>query len=255
MRSGHHAIISWIMKQQEGPSLFVNNVFEKSKVEFEKFSVYNEEEEDVIWNGGLSNLRSAYIFNMEDAPIERSDDLIGRNKKMIFNGNSKNIFSVVILRDPFNLFASRIKKYRKLLDSEHDSGKTIASYIGNVGWADNDSANMWINYADAYLGDRQLDNKTIYILYNKWVLDLEYRKKVSEVVGDRFNDSGINITSKFGDGSSFDDFSYKKSAQEMDVFNRWMEFRNDKEYLNLFRYNKRMAKLSKEIFDICPLDL
>ena len=53
MRSGHHAIIDWMMKQQGGTSLFVNNIFEKSKDEFKKFSIYNEDEEDVVWNGGI----------------------------------------------------------------------------------------------------------------------------------------------------------------------------------------------------------
>ena len=70
---------------------------------------------------------------MEDSPINRSDDLIGRNKKLVFNGNSKNIFSIVILRDPFNLFASRLKKYKALLSSGHDPSKMVASYVGNVG--------------------------------------------------------------------------------------------------------------------------
>tara|TARA_Y100000034_G_scaffold135756_1_gene208968 strand:+ start:837 stop:1637 length:801 start_codon:yes stop_codon:yes gene_type:complete len=245
MRSGHHAIISWIFENYPGSVYFRNDVLEskilqKDKIAFEK-------------RGDTSLVRDCFIFNIEDAPLSDIDRIIRKNQKLVRSGQSKKIENIVVIRDPFNLFASRIQKIRNV---NRKIGKR-ANYIGNVGWADKKAVSMWKEYAELCLGiKKHLSGSHICVNYNLWVSRHDYRNKIANKIGFKCPNDPHTEISNYGSGSSFHDVElYAQNDGNMPVLNRWKNFLNDQDYLNLFRKDKELIKLYGYIFGDVPKDL
>jgi hypothetical protein len=124
---------------------------------------------------------------------------------------SKDVYNILILRSPHNHLASILKnpKFNYLFDGNH--------YYGEF-------TDLWIQYAEEALGltdelDRWKDRKIV-LLFDKFVESQDYRRSVSNQLGLKFNDSGINRIGR-RIGSSFNGRAYKDNAQEMKVNDRW----------------------------------
>lgn len=148
---------------------------------------------------------------------------------------SNNKLYVLLLRDPFNLYASMINNQRVV------KNLNFRVPIYNI-------KKFWAMYAKEFLGETQyLPQNTIKINFNRWFSDIGYRRGLSKKIGRVFSDGGLNLVSGYGGGSSFDLMKYNNSAQKMDVLNRWKLYKNDKNFLELYN-NKSIRKLSRAIF-------
>lgn len=138
----------------------------------------------------------------------------------------------MILRDSFNLLATRLKK---------NPNESVRSLSENA-------VDMWISYAREYLGETNyLKHNKISINYNQWVIDPDYRKLISTKLGLAFSDRGINDVNSFGGGSSFDKQQFQGKATKMDVLNRWKYFSNNEHYLSLLQ-NDTLIEYFRNIF-------
>ncbi len=262
-RSGNHAIINWIIKQNNNPFVFLNNIkvdrdinpyksFSKAQISginplvyhqnlikyrrFIKFLLnpkceyfYGRERAEL----NRKNLRnyegkSLLIYSYEHYPLSKIVSEQFEKNRENFLGKSEFKFDVLILRDPYNTFSSLIKKGEKL----HSLDSVV---------------NIWIENAKEYLGlSNYLKNK-VTINYNNWFKNKDYRQKICEQLGLVFTDAGIEVVPNFGNGSSFDKINYNHKASSMGVLNRYKAFM-DHPIMIKIRANSELNELSEEIF-------
>ena len=153
---------------------------------------------------------------------------------------SSNRRTIVLLRDPYNQFASCIYQWGSpsTMMPEHHIINTIHLF-----------AEAWKALAREFLGLTSfLPKNSVFISFNRWFSDTDYRRKLSADVGIPFNDNGINSVSVMG--SSFDHKSYDGRAQDMDVFGRWRAFADQQFYRDIF--DEEMRCFSESLFGTPP---
>ena len=224
-RSGNHALLNWIKRQVKGEFVHINNakidgshdpyvsfsefvvsgmnplVFEKSQRKFKRFAKY------LLYRGNVE-----YIYGRHDLDKLNIEELRCYPKSLLIHsyehyslkrvlgdwfdteleeylGKSQSRFNVVLLRDPYNLFASLIKKGERFSRPQ--------SII-----------NKWNEHAREYLGYTNYLSHRVGVSYNSWFKDVEYREEIAQHLGLDFTDAGLNSVPLFGRGSSFDGQKY-----------------------------------------------
>lgn len=239
-RAGNHGIMTWMASLYEDPVWLLNNSLPFT----DPFETFNH---DGVWDPGvpcfivpekgdsqakLTN-KSCLFISYEDIGLERitGREIIPNRIETI--GDSHETFSVLILRDPFNLMASRIRK----------KTPTVSEFK-----LYSDALNGWKDYALEFVGKGSFLSDCIKISYNDWFIDMDYRKEIALQLGRPFSDKGLNVVTTAGRGSSFDDLAYNGKAQEMDVLQRWSSLKDDGEFCDLFRGRNDILQLSEQIF-------
>lgn len=245
-RSGNHAIINWIIKQVTGPVFFLNNThllrplwLDRDFVEKRRAVFFRNDGESLtpIWqdNGrfpdNLENPLELFVHSYENqrfaAPFLRVSDY---NKARIINP-PKERYDVLILRDPFNLFASQLQ-----------SGMVFSGHRRYT------RADLWLYYAEEYLSETgQLGPDKVCVNYNRWCVDQGYRRAVAVRLGIPFTDKGFDEVSSAGRGSSFDGRRFDGNASKMKTGARWREYAGDPRFIDQFR-DPRLMALSEAIF-------
>jgi hypothetical protein len=121
MRSGNHAIIEWIQNQFSGEvTCFLNNV---KHGEYDPFSYYEqmvltgvENREDAETLRMMKKRLLVYSYEdrreLETANINFYESVFQlgfEKKRLTYLGPSKHRFDLLVIRDPFNFLASRLK--------------------------------------------------------------------------------------------------------------------------------------------------
>jgi len=266
-RSGNHAIINWIFSQIQGKSVFLNNCylegnkklklydgvgriecrginywdFKKKLIFWERLPDFEVDDPDIIIYSKNDkrfkseklklSVKNGLIISFENRDIDTLSYYLNKDHDQLV-GKSQDIFSLIILRDPFNLFASNYKKWGK-------------QSIENI-------TDLWKNFAKKYIEyQNSNDPNFIGVNYNKWFKDKNYRQEIVELLKLNFTDENINQVREFGDGSSFDGYSPEIKASDLDVLNRWQSFENDPLYRALF-LDGEIFDLSEQIFGYIP---
>ena len=135
---------------------------------------------------------------------------------------------LLILRDPYNLFASRRK--------------------GGFGVVPEETAmRIWKQHAREFQGTRRyLRLPRVLISYNRWATDSAYRREVARQLGVATGDRGVQHVPPAGNGSSFDGRRYDGRAGRMRVLSRWRHFEDDRRFAGLFDTDTR--RLARQIF-------
>jgi hypothetical protein len=243
-RSGNHAIIDWILGQADGRTCFLNCA-EPKHDPFSSARPISEHEECFRANypefdleaeaRGELTAKDLLLYSYEDvflgglarADVEaRHDAQVGRSGRRI---------DVLILRDPFNLFASRRAAAFAPLAPET--------------WV-----RIWCQHAREFVGDRRhLRNERVMLSYNRWVADRDYRRDIAGALGLRFDDAPARAVARTGGGSSFDGVRYHGRAHRMPVLERWRAFLDDPDYLALL--TPEVLALSERVFGPPPAPL
>jgi len=196
-RSGNSPIRNWITEQFEGSRQFINATPDIMS-HLDQF-----EEKD-------------FVISFEEMPPQLLEQ-VECDKK------------VLILRDPFNLAATRVKHYDLM-----SSGKK---------WVSPNAIALWKMYAEEFIKPK---SDFICINYNRFLTDIEYRKEISKELGGKFSDESLDFVDDNGQGSSFDGMDFDGNAREMPVFERWKAYADVEAFRELF--TPEIIKLSKEIF-------
>ncbi|MDY7004751.1 MAG: hypothetical protein SWX82_12545 [Cyanobacteriota bacterium] len=121
-RTGNHAVINWVKNQHNGEVGFINNVLANQnpyRYKYENLRDKFPEHKWAIENNrkqaqGNFIKRDCLIYSYEDFPLEQiASDKFERHHDL-YLGKSATRYDLLIIRDPFNLFASRLKKYSKV---------------------------------------------------------------------------------------------------------------------------------------------
>lgn len=252
-RTGNHAIINWIVKQATGTVVHINDIFIDENPFIMTVEALESNDPDFIWRAkrmkgiplykeenGLDILKKEatqqflhkdiLIYSLEDYSLNLISKEKIQKKHLLYFGNSQTKFDVIILRDPFNLLASRLKN--------KDIGLKTRSWHRTF-------ASVWVEYAKEYLGETNyLPYEKLVINYNQWASNKTYRKQLAEKLGIPFTDAGFDQVTNYGGGSSFDG-SGSKSA--LDVFGRWKHFKDDPVFKKVAS-NKELLHYAKLIY-------
>jgi hypothetical protein len=207
-RSGNHAIIGWLTSHDR--SIFFNNIIPiapilKGEKEFpptEDFSTWLERKfRNRVHQFIVLRRKPSIIVNLENHDIEIDP----------FSNIPLPVTNILILRDPFNMFSSRIRK-ASLVDNP--------AYPDRNGPAMQRVVNLWKIHAKEFLGETNfLDNK-VCIYFDKWYSDSKYRQEICCKLNLKFTDAGFTMVSKTGGGSSFEGTKFDGNSSRMDVLNR-----------------------------------
>ncbi|WP_293124224.1 hypothetical protein [Okeania sp. SIO1I7] len=179
------------------------------------------------------------IYSYEYFSLEQiASDKFERNHDL-YLGKSATRYDLLIIRDPFNLFASRLKISSK------------AAHFLSVNSPNKTMIDLWIDYAKEYLGETNyLKHNKVCVNYNQWFTDVEYRRNIADKLQMEFSDVGINKVAGQGGGSSFEGKEFDGKATSMDVLNRWKKVADNPQYKQFF--NQEILKYSERIFGHIP---
>lgn len=258
-RSGNHAIINWIGKQAKENSIFINHV---KPIE----NPYRNQYENSLVRGEMANegadwkyrpldwwakerqgdfsYKDCLIYSYEDQELERVAHRVFESKREIYLGKSARRFDVIVMRDPFNLFASRLQTKPREDGRNFDMLEVYSRRYS--------LPQLWITYAKECLGETSfLSGEKVFINYNRWFLDKSYRESIAAELNLDFSDEGLNDISKSGRGSSFDGDRYIGEAYKMDVLNRWKSYVDNPKYLSLIK-TEGVLHYARKLFGDLP---
>ena len=252
-RSGHHAILNWIRYHLRGKHYFLNdcklgeNPFNSAV--WQSCLVQGYFGEHRLFRAGTEQSRiftykGTLIYNFEEVDLRRVSDLMDGKQEKEWIGPSRLRKDIIILRDPFNMLASKLKWAYGVVD--RPSKPTLEDV--------RKSRDLWKIYAQEFLGRTNCLRDRINISYNHWFSDREYRDRLALDLGFKNRDLGIMEVARWGPSlsqDSFDGIKYDGRAQEMRVLDRWQAFKNDSFYLEMVE-DKELHKLSNDIFGDLP---
>lgn len=236
-RSGNHAIINWILAQAPGRTCFLNcaepghNPFATARprtpelpgwrAPYDGFDVAAE-------RAGRLSRKDLLIHSYEDTFLGpfRKEGNEERHERWV--GGSARRIDLLILRDPRNLFASRL--------------------ASGYGWLEDELVTrIWAQHAREFLGlRRNLRQERLMVSYNEWVASRSYRQQIADVLCLEFDDRAAHKVPAAAGGSSFDGTAYDGRAEQMPVLDRWHTFIGDERFHRLL--TPPIRELSDRIF-------
>lgn len=227
MRSGLHCVMAWIASQWNDGEIshyVLNDLI---------YLAGNVQTEASILDPAPFAEHQLCLANIEDLPF---DEASARIETLIAATELRPGKIVLLIRDPFNLFASRIMCRDKSINFKagHHTRQAVA---------------FWLEHAITACAAEALDVDVLN--YNTWVQSPAYRKQwTEEVLQVPFTDSGINYIPSNGGGSSFDGLNFQHKANKMDLFNRWKTI---PEIWYQENFPRDVFEKSRELFDFCPI--
>lgn len=249
-RSGNHAILQWILTQTRGRWAFLNcaepktNPFETARPLARgdrALASYSSFDLDREAGGALSH-KDWLVYSYEDTFLGKVASPVFEDRRTDWLGTSERRFDLLIVRDPFNLFASRRRAgfYR---GSDRAPPGMVSEATG---------IRIWKQHAREALGQRDnlRGDRRIVIRYNDWADDREYRRRTAERLGLEFDDSTADSVPRTAGGSSFDGTGADGAAHRMAVTERWRHYRDDAGFRALF--DREALELSEALFGVIP---
>lgn len=244
-RSGTHAVQNWLISLFDGPVCYLNDVTGKGNI------LPNQPCDDlpaVRVPGKAARLdepKCLLLYAMEDRRLQFLRDF--RFAYPAESERPKRMIDVLLLRDPYNTIASRLKIGRDRPGNGFFRNMFMRKPDGTAFFPQ-----LWKNYAREYLGEFDcLRNEKLCVNFNRWKAERAYRDEVCRRLGggDRSNEAAAREVPGWGFGSSFDATKYHGKADEMDLDNRWRVFADDPEFRELTD-DAEMRELSERIFGI-----
>jgi hypothetical protein len=214
-RAGNHAIIMWLAHHfNKGEVLFLNDI--DSGINVKKIFAK------------MRYLHDYDVFGVPEVIIYSHEEVWLKDIKN--NGDT----TIVVVRDPYNLTASRIKMmdtvgfpHRWFIRDSNQYKRVLRQHMSEA------------------LKRTHLLSKKIIVNFNKWWVDKEYRGIVSQMIGYNFCDDGYGKMLPHGGGSSFD--KVVDDTRKLKVLNRWKEYMDNSLMEKVF-FDEGIAELSCALF-------
>lgn len=218
-RSGHHAVINWIMANTSKKVTHYNNCIKG-------------------WDGGEINPLNGKVETKNGKgghiTLRNIEDMDTHNMTKIPNIGDYRI--ITINRDPLNWICSSIK------NGGHTNVNLDKNWTNEVGHQMRDRISAYKSLMS--ISDLE---EVIDINYNLWFSNEEYRKELAERLSlDSYN-KGLNQLSNWGGGSSFSKKNIK-DGRKLDVLNRWKSMSDNPRFKSLV--DDELIKITKNDFKI-----
>ncbi len=187
------------------------------------------------------------VLNFENLNPEKSYKSIIKKCDKYSNVTRERI-AVIVIRNPFNLLASRIMHGKPITKEERISNKiNLEKFI-----------NLWKAYANIVIYNKEIRgfDKTVLVNYDEWFKS----KKVKGDLSKKLKLDNVVLTSNkitfFGGGSSFDGYLFNNKAEESKPLERWkrmlsdknIELKKKKEFIQFLKKHKEIKGISEKIF-------
>jgi hypothetical protein len=245
-RSGNHAVINWVISQLEGEYVFLNCTEPKHNpfltcrplaLEGDSYLTNKPDFDLEKEQKGSLTIKDYLIYNHEDSFLGSLNSAAQQKARTQWVGQSKLQKDVLILRDPFNLFASRIKAGLIRGHYTHHGARPISTLT---------LKRIYKQHAHEFLGNRKNLKNKILVNFNLWTSNMSYREDLARQLDIPFRDSGFTEVPAVAGGSSFDGITFAGKANEMRLQDRWRAFEDDEEYWKLF--DEEIVDLTEQIF-------
>jgi len=234
-RSGNHAIIGWLLNHVGTPFIHFNDIqdpwnpltpggvrvagvpaWQYKRGLLRKARQFFRSRREATFAGSdpsvdyerlatLSGL-ACRVFSYEDKLVTGSSEALGA----AMPGETRK--SVLLLRDPFNLFASLLKAgyFSRPLD---------------------ELPGIYARHAEAFL--LQHETGIIGVNYNEWFQNADYRVSTAHRLGFDTNGAPYDEVPPNGGGSSFSGRARRGQASKMNVLSRWRHFAEHAQFARL----------------------
>jgi len=215
-RSGIHAVVNWIKAAIDTtgePHILLNNVH---------LPVLNSKESNVIFSKNFASSDSTnehVLVVFEDKRLRRITE-----SPLLRHIGADQRRRLVVLRDPYNLVASRLQRTRRRHTRDTNPRRV---------------AELWPDHA-------RHDETWTRCIYNRWFADEAHRQQLATTLELPTCPPLPTHIARAGRGSSFDGVRYDGRAGEMPVFDRWREFTDDPEFQRHVNH-PLLATLSEEV--------
>ncbi|MBB5036794.1 glycosyltransferase family 9 protein [Prosthecobacter dejongeii] len=241
-RSGCHAIIDWLCSLYPGKVCFINDVNHQGIIENTRRSdaITKRATQDIC---KLDESKDLLVHSYEDVTYSQAiEEFLTPDT----TGTSGEVIDVVIIRNPFNLFASRIKQWR------NDPKNLWCIELLNRNLKGVPAMDLaWIKFAQEYLDLLKNPRQNVVLInYDEWFSSEKYRSTVCSFLKAPHQKNKPETVLGYGFGSSFDSEEYNGKADQMDVQNRWKHLMSDKLFNLMIRRDQRVLELTKEIFTL-----
>lgn len=239
-RSGHHAIVNWICRQ-DGSVCHRNNAYrgwERGAIEGRKVRSYGRFPVNL-----LANFEDFDFSDWFDYRIDGFHDI----------RKARRVWRIIVLRDFRNWLASCMARKTETREIDRDVYENLCIPHRN-------ERGDWKEPRLA-LYEKQLNEAgstgsgLTTIKFDQWTLSKEYRRSVAESLGLSFSDAGAEEVVDFGGGSSFDHVGYDGNAADMKVHTRWKTDLNDEEFFRVLNTNLHLEELSENLFNGSQLSM
>ncbi|MGK7957559.1 MAG: hypothetical protein AB4063_20225 [Crocosphaera sp.] len=263
-RSGNHAIINWLLGQVPKDTIFLNDLrpglrqFRQgiNTSFFKKLRKVLEQ----------NSFKDIVIHSYEDIELASLSNLYYNLMRLIYFGKTGKNIDILILRDPYNTMASRIKATQIESDytlsplerwsscEEKYNSNYRNYYYKDFMMVENPNLtpiDLWLQYAREFIGETNYLKTKVCLNFNRWFSDSLYRQELANQLQITFTDSNLNKVTSYGKGSSFDGSVYDGNAQTMNLLERWKYYSQNQKYLSMVK-SQELEFYSQEIFNFVP---
>lgn len=225
-RSGNHAFIDFLMRNAQGKALLLNDI-----------GIGQHPKNAAIKKMASGRGKEPLIIASREN-FQRSDLILEEQPKLY--GNISKHHNIILIRDPFNLFASYYSwNFRQGIffrEKEAFRVKIIA---------------LWKEYARLYLDwEKAGDPSNIVVTYNEFTADEKYKKDLAKKLDLKVKEINSEEVPNFGGGSSF--YGTENIKGDKNGYNqRFLKFVEDENFRKIFQ-DEELIDLSREIFGIIP---
>lgn len=207
-RAGGHAVMNWLIGEltSAGQSVQVyNDVGNPATLEG--------------WREGREGKpfgregHQVHLYNIEDCPVAEVRRRLEIAAQVCPILHDPQPTYILLLRDPWNLFASRAAFRRKC-------------QLGNLS---RKAVDCWLEHAEKYTAGCPLclPGLRLRVSFNRWFRVREYRAEIAAALGLELTDARLqdlppyHLANDPAEGSSFDGTRFRGRAQEMGVLDRY----------------------------------
>lgn len=236
-RSGNHAIIHWMASHFDKPCWMVNDISDFGRPSVTDDYTNASELECFHDNEGISELwekeKDVLFQTYEDYDLS---DLDWYGNEQVVGKSDREVI-VLIVRDPYNLMASRFARRMPFV--------VPVNRIAVERWNQHvrDALGETDYLRDPWKGEMiaQKNRRVVVVNYNKWFSQPMYRRELELEMGlpGECDDSMERVVMA---GSSFSDRGRDGSASKMSINKRWKIYESDPGFIGLF--NRRTVELA-----------
>jgi hypothetical protein len=236
-RSGNHVAINWILNQIGGTAAFYNNITPTEPPYSARMSEFRLRP----GRAGPRIVLSYEDVTPQDMLAGPLGDYLAARAAQNGAGGGAGVRFALVLRDPYNLFASRLQKWPERFADPDQIKAQIQLYTQLAALAESPRP-IW------------RDAPLVPVLYNDLLSDADARARIATALGIRPGNRGLDHVPAYGHGSSFDGTGMSGDAMRGHVFDRWRALQDDPVFRTILS-NPDLHRIGTRLFPMSLPDL
>lgn len=241
-RSGNHALLQWLLTGLGHQWVFFNNARPRRQLfrvayDTERHNLSCAEVEALADPTQRQRFTGQLVHSYEDFSIAALGEWLQQQPPLF--GSVEQRVCLLLLRDPYNLFASRLHASRQATDGH--AWLPFDRY--SIPWL----CESWVEHALEFSGQTHHLPNLVTVSYTQFVTNPDYRQQLAQRLSITPDDTIMHRVAPTANGSSFDGCRFDGQAEQMALFTRWQQVREDPRYCQAVA-DPRLAPLAAEIF-------